>query len=396
MMVLTGDAGQAPVMCPVPLAACADGVLDAYRALAGERVFEGTRGSHLLAERAACTGLHRSGAQSQNGHCRLLPSLDGKVGFNLARAEDWELLPALFETGDVEDWTEVEQRVRSVSTSALVARGRMLGLAVVDAESLPVVPCPWMDIVHRNGKAVKPDLTGRRSRPRVIDLSSLWAGPLCSNLWQAAGADVIKVESTRRPDGARYGSQTFFALLNGGKRSVSLDLHESSGQRELLDLMGQADIVLEGSRPRALRQMGIVAEALIDTCPHLTWVSISGYGRGEPRENWIAYGDDAGIAAGLSKILHQATGEWLICGDAVADPLTGMHAALAGWASWLAGGGRLVELSLEQTVRHCITATAPADHNYCPRQRQWEQYLVENHIAPLPPHCTRGVPSSVR
>jgi crotonobetainyl-CoA:carnitine CoA-transferase CaiB-like acyl-CoA transferase len=123
-------------------------------------------------------------------------------------------------------------------------------------------------------------------------------------------------------------------------------------------------------------------------------VSITGYGRGEPQANWIAYGDDAGVAAGLSAILHQVTGQWLICGDAIADPLTGLHAALAGWASWLAGGGHLVELSLEQTVRHCITSTAPAGNNYRDRQARWISYLQEHRIVPRAPQRRSEAPAS--
>ena len=58
---------------------------------------------------------------------------------------------------------------------------------------------------------------------------------------------------------------------------------------------------------------------------------------------------------------HRACGRWLICGDAIADPFTGLHAALAAQASWLGGGGHLLSLSLSGTVRHAIAfATGPA------------------------------------
>jgi crotonobetainyl-CoA:carnitine CoA-transferase CaiB-like acyl-CoA transferase len=217
---------------------------------------------------------------------------------------------------------------------------------------------------------------------------------LCSHLWQQAGARVIKVESEHRPDGARNGSHEFFQLLNKDKEYLALPLHTSAGQAELRSLLLQADIVLEGSRPRALRQMGIIAEELLVEKPGLTWVSITGYGRGEPRQNWIAYGDDAGIAAGLSAILHEATGEWMICGDAIADPLTALHAALAGWSSWRAGGGSLLDLSLEQTVRHCITATAPPDGDYRARRQHWQDYLDAKGITPTSPARRDGSPPS--
>ncbi|WP_187276450.1 CoA transferase [Parahaliea maris] len=124
-----------------------------------------------------------------------------------------------------------------------------------------------------------------------------------------------------------------------------------------------------------MRQIGIVAEDLLAERPGLTWVSLTGHGRSDPCGQWIAFGDDAGIAAGLSAILHQCTGRWMICGDAVADPMTGLHCALAGWASWLAGGGQLVDISLAAVVRHCVTATAPQGIHYSDRQRAWEHRL---------------------
>ena len=63
----------------------------------------------------------------------------------------------------------------------------------------------------------------------VIDLSALWAGPLCGDLLARSGATVVKVESTQRPDGARRGARAFFDLLNGRKRSVGLDLQSRQG-----------------------------------------------------------------------------------------------------------------------------------------------------------------------
>ena len=67
----------------------------------------------------------------------------------------------------------------------------------------------------------------------MIDLSALWAGPLCGDLLAGAGATVVKVESTQRPDGARRGAHAFYDLMNGRKRSVALDLHEPQGVRIL-------------------------------------------------------------------------------------------------------------------------------------------------------------------
>ncbi len=401
LMYLTGNRDGPPEICPVPLPSCADGALNAFRALVNKPILPQVDGAQLLTERAAITGYRRNGSGSLQDHCQLLSTADGEIGLNLARHDDWELVPAWLQQEDVFDWQRVAHQVRGMTTGELVAQGRLLGLAVVDAATWPtdtisrdVIPKQkpgWFSIVHR-AEASAPN-TGRP--PRVVDLSSLWAGPLCSQLWQLAGAEVIKVESSQRPDGARLGSPEFFDLLNQGKESVVLELHTASGRRQLLDLIQQADMVLEASRPRALRQMGIIAEDIMASHPALSWISITGYGRAEPQANWVAYGDDAGVAAGLSTILHDVSGEWLICGDAIADPLTGMHAALAGWAAWLSGGGQLIELSLEQTVRHCITATAPRQGSYGNRYRRWQQYLADNRLAAQPPQRRTKAPLSV-
>jgi len=193
-----------------------------------------------------------------------------------------------------------------------------------------------------------------RDSPLVVDLSALWAGPLCSHLLLQAGARVVKVESLRRPDGARDGSSSFYALLNQGKRSVALGLDRPEGQRLLGALLGRADIVIESSRPRALQQMGLDPSLLIRQRTGLTWISITGYGRKPPADGWIAFGDDAGAAAGLSGVMRRATGQYEFAGDAIADPLTGIRAALAAWRSWLDGRSRLISLALTGVAGWCL------------------------------------------
>jgi len=188
----------------------------------------------------------------------------------------------------------------------------------------------------------------------VLDLSTLWAGPLCAQLLAAGGARVLKVESLSRPDGARRGPAAFYDLLNAGKESVALDLASATGRRQLLALLGHADIVVESARPRALQQMGIQAADMVAAHPGLTWLSVTGYGRREPLCDWIAYGDDAGVAAGLSWLMGGDRGDPVFCGDAIADPLTGLHAALLAQAAWQAGGGQLLDIALCDVVAYCI------------------------------------------
>jgi crotonobetainyl-CoA:carnitine CoA-transferase CaiB-like acyl-CoA transferase len=114
----------------------------------------------------------------------------------------------------------------------------------------------------------------------------------------------------------------------------------------------------------------------------MTWIGISGYGREEPAANWIAYGDDAAVAAGLSHILRDCSGLPLFCGDAVADPLTGLHAALAAWCSFAQGGGRLLSLALRDVVAHGIHFAALAD-GAASRERaaQWSRGISGADVA---------------
>lgn len=366
LMQLTGQADGPGSMCPLPLAAQADGVISALQALRGNTA--AITGAELLSERAQIAGHRRAGSHSPGGSCRLLATADGMIALNLARADDWELLPAWLETAAVEDWQSVACALTTLPMESLVERGRLMGLPVCAMQAPRAEPVPWF-VVESTGIPVSYN-AGRS--PRVVDLSSLWAGPLCARLLQSQGAQVIKVESRQRPDGARLGPPEFFRRMHEDKQQISLDMQSAEGLAELRALIKGADIVIEASRPRALRQLGIDAQALVQGQPGLTWVSITGYGRQSPQADWVGFGDDVGVAAGLSWIMRVATGEPLFCGDAIADPLTGMHAALAAWASYINGGGQLISLPMRDVVTHCIQFDLPkSDDAIRHRQQAW-------------------------
>ena len=193
----------------------------------------------------------------------------------------------------------------------------------------------------------------------VVDLSALWAGPLCTQLLQMMGARVIKVESSGRPDAMRTAATGFFDLLNAGKASVVLDFSQPSGREALHQLLRRADIIIEASRPRALRQLGVRAEDIVRENPAATWLSICGYGRDEPAAQWVAFGDDAAVAGGLSQVLWDCSRRPMFCADAIADPLAGMHAALAAWWSFTHGGGRLLSLHCATSLPSAFSSQAP-------------------------------------
>jgi hypothetical protein len=242
----------------------------------------------------------------------------------------------------------VASRLAQRPAAEVVARARLLGLAVSAAGAPAGVAPPWLRVAARGARRPAPR---NRPAPLVLDLSALWAGPLCGRLLALAGARVLKVESVGRPDGARAGPPGFYAALNADKESIALDLGTPRGVACLRSLLERADAVIESSRPRALAQLGIDAEALVGA--GLVWVSITGYGRRGPEADWIAYGDDAAAAAGLAA----ATGDPdapLFCGDAIADPLTGLHAAVAALGHLRAGQAALLELALRDVTAHCL------------------------------------------
>ena len=338
-------------MCPVPLASYADGILAALQALQPGSALAGIDGASLLSERAALTENARAGDVSVGGGCRLMRCEDGWLAVNLARTSDWQLLPAWLESGEMAAWAHVAAALRTRRTEECVARGRLLGLALAAMRARSDEPPQWCRESYRVAGGAAP---APAAAPLVVDLSSLWAGPLCTHLLQLLGAQVIKVESTARPDGMRTAGDGFYDLLNAGKASVALDLQQPAGRAQLLRLLRSADIVVEASRPRALRQLGIHAESILEERPGLTWISITGHGRALPGAEWVAFGDDAAVAGGLSQVLWDASGRAMFCGDAIADPLTGLHAALAAWVAHAQGGGRLCSLALSEVVAYGV------------------------------------------
>jgi crotonobetainyl-CoA:carnitine CoA-transferase CaiB-like acyl-CoA transferase len=91
------------------------------------------------------------------------------------------------------------------------------------------------------------------------------------------------------------------------------------------------------------------------------WVSITGHGARGEAANWVGFGDDCGVAGGLSAALRAATGRTGFVGDAIADPLTGIFAALAAWEAWQHGRGGRFGLAMSDVVAHCLAAARRAD-----------------------------------
>lgn len=342
---------------PIPLTGVANLWVETLARASGDARLARIAGATLIGERAMLGGFRIPGAVSAGGGCRLHEARDGAVALNLSRPADRELLPALFETDalDIGDEQAIAALVAERQAEPLVARGRLMGLAIAaEREDSPPGPA-CVTLVE--GASVVP----RSTRPKVLDLSALWAGPLAGHLLWLTGAEVTKVESRTRPDAMRDGDDALFALLNQGKASVALDFRAHDDRRALLDLIAQADIVIEAARPRALAQLGIDADERVRAKPGQVWVTITGHGAAGEAADWIGFGDDCGVAAGLSAALRTASGRLGFVGDAIADPLTGIRAATVAWDAWRIGRGGRFGLSMRGVAAQALAEARAAD-----------------------------------
>jgi hypothetical protein len=348
-----------------PFAACADQTLTQLATATGSAALANLDGATLLCERAMSSGMTIPGRTSAGGGCRLFDAVGDTIALNLARATDRELLPALFETDelDTDSLAAIAAWIAKSDAAELVNRGRSMGLAIAAEHEAVVSPAgvcvellPGSPPVGSAAVA-----SARRHAPRVVDLSALWAGPLAAHLLWLAGADVVKVESRTRPDAMREGNNTFYALLNQGKASVALDFRDTNDRQALLSLIGAADVVIEAARPRALAQLGIDAAQIVRTTPGLVWVTITGHGAIGEAANWVGFGDDCSVSGGLSAALRATTGRTGFVGDAIADPLTGMLAALVAWEAWMSRRGGQFGLAMSRVVARCLAMAREQD-----------------------------------
>lgn len=335
----------------IPLARWADRQL---RLLAGETRSPGIAaldGATIMGERGSNGGYLINGRVSAGiGGSRLMPTADGGwFALTIIRAEDRELLPALFldESIDIHDTFAIEAAVARYDCAELLTRGRLLGLPVASADETPSSPAVEMLI---RGLRRERDPA---HRPLAIDLSAIWAGPLIGHFLWLAGAEVVKVESGTRPDLIRRDDPATFDLINQGKASILVDFGCDIQKAALVDLIRRADFVIESSRVRALRHLGIDADMLVRETPGLVWLSVTGHGASGEAANWTGIGNDCGVAAGLSRALADAAGEIGYVGDAIADPLTGITGAIEGWRAYQSGEARRIGLSMS-----AITARA--------------------------------------
>ncbi len=337
---------------PIPLARWATRTLAELALETGSSAIAALDGQTLLAERGSNGDYTINGRVSAGlGGSRLMPTRDGGwFALTVIREEDRELLPALF--GDaalaIDDQAAIEAAPAQHDSAELVARGRLLGMLVASADE-PPASSP-VEVMTRG--PIRRREPGRP--PLVIDLSAIWAGPLAGHLFWLAGAEVVKVESLTRPDLIRRDDPATFALINQGKASVVVDFFDEDEKAALIALIRRADIVIESSRVRALKHLGIDADALVREVPGLVWLSVTGHGATGEAANWAGIGNDCGVAAGLSRALADVTGEIGYVGDAIPDPLTGITAALEGSRAYHNGEAQRIGLSMSAIAAQAL------------------------------------------
>lgn len=388
-----GSLAQAPAEAEatapaIPLARWADRQLEA---LARDHGLPRLHGATLLGERGANNGYRVGGRISAGlGGSRLLPTRDGRwFALTLIRHADRELLPALFlgAGSPIFDDAAIAAEVLRHDCADLLERGRALGLPVAAADETPA-SAP-VEIIERGERRARPE----GHRPLVVDMSAIWAGPLAGHLLWQAGMEVVKVESPGRPDLIRADDPATFDIINQGKASLTADLADGDQKARLVRLIQRADVVIESSRPRALRHFGIDADALVRSVQGLVWLTVTGHGARGKAANWAGIGNDCGVAGGLSRALYEATGEIGYLGDAIADPLTGIVGAREVLRALKHGEARRIGLSMS-----AIAALALAEERAFGREtlkrelRAWRK--AEG--SPFPDVCRRPITAPVR
>jgi crotonobetainyl-CoA:carnitine CoA-transferase CaiB-like acyl-CoA transferase len=279
-----------------------------------------------------------------------------------------------------------------LSATPAARRGPAPGIGALG--ETPVGPAP---VRPRQGSAALP-FAGLR----VVDLGTFWAGPYCTMYLGSLGADVVKVESTRRPDGFRFSGAVpemgddwyerggVFAGTNLNKRDVTLDLTSAEGRELLGRLIAGADVVLENFSARVVETFGLDYEAVRAIKPDVVMVRMPGFGLVGPWRDYV----------GWAMVIEQATGMASVTGPperpmhpgGPADPIIGMHAAVAVQAALehrdRTGAGQLIEVAQLETGANLageLVVEWSAHQRTLPRRANRDPHLAPQGAYPATP-----------
>jgi len=191
---------------------------------------------------------------------------------------------------------------------------------------------------------------------RVLDLSRILGGPFCGQILGDHGADVLKVEPPQGDDTRTWGPPfqdgvaSYYVGLNRNKRVQHLDFSTEAGRERLLELAGQADVLVENFKIGTMERWGLGYDTLSQRFPGLIWCRVSGFGADGPLGALPGY--DAAIQAmsGIMSVNGEAGGEPLRVGLPVVDMVTGLNAVigilLALQERHRSGKGQFIEAAL--------------------------------------------------
>ncbi len=168
---------------------------------------------------------------------------------------------------------------------------------------------------------------------RVLDLTRVMSGPFCTAMLADLGAEVTKIEMPGFGEESRHfaphvnGESTYFAMLNRGKRSITVNLKSSDGVEIVRELARRADVLVENFRPGVMDRLGLGQQALRELNPRLVYASISGFGQDGPFRDWPAFDLVIQAMSGLMSLTGEPDGRANAVGESIADVATGMFAA---------------------------------------------------------------------
>ncbi len=168
---------------------------------------------------------------------------------------------------------------------------------------------------------------------KVVDLSTLLPGPLCTLLLAEAGADVIKIERAAGDEMRSYEPKSGpdsvnFGLLNRGKKSVALDLKSATDRELALALIDEADIVIEQFRPGVMSRLGLGYDEVAARNPRLVYCSITGYGQIGPKSSTAAHDLNYLAETGMLALSADGNGAPVLPPALIADIAGGTYPAI--------------------------------------------------------------------
>ena len=201
-------------------------------------------------------------------------------------------------------------------------------------------------------------MSGPLSDIRVLDISTVLAGPNCARYLADFGADVIKVE---RPDTGdslrgmawrdpRDGTGLWWKLVNRNKRNIALDLKKAEDRELFLRLLDDANVLVENFRPGTLERLDLHPDELIARNPKLVIVRVSGFGQDGPYAKRPGFASIAESMAGLAAISGEPDGPPMLPAIALTDEVTGITAAFAAMVALHSGVGQVVDVNLLTTI----------------------------------------------